>query len=322
MAFTSGMRSSTSGGALTSGATGSLTTRFSSTPTFKLPSVQSTFNQFSSLFPPPPSALTQVQQQVRSLPALPTIRPPVIPATQVAFPQGSVDQLRSSLFESQFQPVERALRLRGAEEQRQLGAQVSQAGLADSGAGVGIQARQAREQGEQLGAAASQISESATAASLQAQLAVAQQQANITIQENLARSQLSFNAQTQNAANILQRGQFEGNALLAALGLDRQTTQNMQQNFTAFLSSRMQAALQQSQLAATAASQMFNLLLQKQAAAQQAAVSPETQLAASRQLIELQQGLAGQTGRGLEFAARFAEPLRITQQLARGERLP
>lgn len=232
-----------------------------------LPNVTALKSQFDNLFPAtsPTQFFDQGQRIVNGLPQVPTIRTPTIAPVQIAFPEGGFDQLRESLFNSQFDPVRREIERREASERLALSGQLAQTGLAESGVGVGQQQQLSREVGEQIGSAASAISESATARALEAQLTVATQQANIDIQRNLAGAQLDLTAQTANARNILERGSLEGNILLGALGLDAAQAENIRGSFLSFLDIKTRAALQQSEIARQSLADIFNALLQKAA---------------------------------------------------------
>lgn len=213
-----------------------------------------------------PSFLDQSRQIISGLPQAPVITAPTVAPVTVAFPEGGYDQLRASLYESQMAPVRRELTRREAQERSQLNAQLAQTGLADSGVGVGQNQKLSREVGEQMGAASDRISESATARALEAQLAVATQQANIDIQRNLANANMDFAAQQVNARNILERGAFEANAYLTALGMDAARADNVRAQFLSFLDTQTKAALGQSEIARAALADIFGAVLQSEAA--------------------------------------------------------
>lgn len=232
-----------------------------------LPDPKELASTFESIMPAqqPTSFFSQAQQAINAIPKPAPVTAPVVAPVTVAFPEGDANKLQAALFNSQFQPVERELARRGAIEDRNLNASLAQSGLADSGVGVGQRQRLGREVGEQIGSAAAAISESATARALEAKLTVATQQANIDIQRNLANAQLDLAAQQTNARSLLERGGFEANALMTALGLDAQQGENIRANFISFIDSQTRAALGQSEIARAALADIFNGVLQEAA---------------------------------------------------------
>lgn len=247
-----------------------------------LPDPKELASTFESIMPAqqPTSFFSQAQQAINAIPKPAPVTAPVVAPVKVAFPEGDANRLQQALFQSQFQPVNRELTRRGEIEDRNLNASLAQSGLADSGVGVGQRQRLGREVGEQIGSAASAISESATARALEAKLTVATQQANIDIQRNLANAQLDLAAQQTNARSLLERGGFEANALMTALGLDAQQGENIRANFISFIDSQTRAALGQSEIARAALADIFNAVLQQSAQAlkaQEIALAEKTQ---------------------------------------------
>lgn len=225
---------------------------------------------YESLFPQnqdygPYAFFDKTQAALAGIPKPPTILAPQVQPVQVAFPQGGYQQLADAQYQGQFLPVQRELERREALQGQNLQAQLAQTGLADSGTGIGQQQQLTREYSEQLGAASSAIAGQAQARALEAQLAVATQQANIDIQANLANAQLDYGAQQANARNILERGAMEAQAYTAALGLDAQVAEQLRGNFIQFIDSQTKAALGQSEVARAALADIFNAILQQDA---------------------------------------------------------
>lgn len=222
--------------------------------------------QWESMYPAqsdPTFYMQQAQQALANIPAPPAITIPQVAPVTVAFPQGNYQALADAQYAGQFEPVQRELERRESQQDAALNAQLAQTGLADSGTGIGQRQALSRDFSEQLGAASSAIAGQAQARALEAQLAVATQQANIDIQRNLANANLSYMAQNANARNILEHGVATGNALVTALGYDAQAAESMRGQFVQFIDSQTRAALGQSEIARAALADIFNAILQE-----------------------------------------------------------
>ncbi len=242
-----------------------------------LPAPPDMARQFQEMFPQGPSAVSQMRG---AIPRPPTITAPQLERVQLELPD--FDQLRESLFTSQFDPIRRELGLRAADEETLLRSRLAQSGLAESGVAIGQQQKLQADVSERVGAAASQVSAAATAAALEARLQAASQQAQIDQQRSLAQGQLDYGAQQQNARNILEFGTAQGQLLLGALGLDEQRAESIRSGFLSFLDSQTKARLQASEIARQSLADVFNAALQGEALVQRtrermAALTPTAQ---------------------------------------------
>lgn len=141
---------------------------------------------------------TYQQREVEAAPAV-TAR-----GVSDMFSQGGREKLANEMYEAQYLPVERRLNLEQQQADRGLNAQLAQAGLASSGAGIGQRAQQGMEYTRERAAASK---EAASQAAVQAQTM------------RLEAAGLDVQAQTTSAANVLQGNIANADNYLKAIGL-------------------------------------------------------------------------------------------------------
>lgn len=226
------------------------------------------YDKFKGIFAPP-KALDpmSVAADIKSLfgSTARSVTAPRATAATVALPSGTGDRLRDALFAAQFNPVRDALAYQGQVQDKALAGQLAQAGLADSGAGVGQRAMLADEMGRRTEAAARDISASATAMGLQADLTIASQNASMQQQVNLANAGFNMAAQQFNAQQLLQGNTAAAQGYLAALGLNASQANAFRDSFLKYLGFEQSNDLGKSQLAQSAATALMNYQLQQRA---------------------------------------------------------
>lgn len=243
---------------------GGLASRFNDWKPPVLPNVTQQATLFKSLFPDAGggvSAVSTVQDFLKGLPAVPTIKVPTIPVARIAVPEGGYDAMQEAMFASQFDPVRRELERQGALAKADLQASLASRGLAESGVAVGQEQRVAREVGQRQEDAARDISAAATAERYRLQTEVATRQAALDQERALAGANLSVQAQTANARAILERGALGTDALVKALSLDVDRVNNLRSTFVQFFSAQTSARLQASEIARHAAADVFSAML-------------------------------------------------------------
>jgi hypothetical protein len=179
--------------------------------------------------------------------------PGAIRAPQVAAAQGGFqdfDALQQSMYESQFNPVNRELeRQRGMADER-LAAQLAQAGIAESGTGVGQRAEQSDEYYRKQIAASEDAASRAAQQRYGMEYEQSMKNAQLRQEANLANAGFDMQAQVQNAQNLLQVNLT--NAQLAAQ-LGTAQAQMETQASIAGAEQASQRAIQQGQLDTQAA---------------------------------------------------------------------
>ena len=163
------------------------------------------------------------------------------------------ERYEQSIFESLFRPVQRELGREGEIANRQLQAHLAGAGLASSGTGIGQQQQLARDYSQRTQDAATDASARAATARYQTQAeqemlnaqlrqqtglgdADRQQQVNLSNAEQqqqarLATANFSFEAQRQNAANVLSGDTARADSYLKTIGLNEETATRARSDF-------------------------------------------------------------------------------------------
>jgi hypothetical protein len=149
---------------------------------------------------------------------------PTIEAATGGLGAGNYDTLRKSLFEQTYNPIAAETTRLGGIADRGLLSNAANAGLATSGVGQGLLARQQSERTQQLQQQAGQAATTATAQTLGLQ--EQEQQANLGRQQQ---------ANIANASNVLAGNTATAANYLATLGLDQQSAQNARSAFLQYL---------------------------------------------------------------------------------------
>jgi hypothetical protein len=143
---------------------------------------------------------------------------PEVTARGVAdiFTPGGRQRLSNEMFEAQYLPVERRLNLEQQQADKALNAQLAQAGLASSGAGIGQRAQQGLEYTRERAAAAKEAAANAAAQSQQMRLEA---------------SGIDVTAQTAAADNVLKGNMANATNYLEAIKLSTDEAAKARQQF-------------------------------------------------------------------------------------------
>ena len=206
--------------------------------------------------------------------------PPAIQAPQITAEQGGFQdfgKLENSMYNSLYNPVKRELsRQQGLADER-LAAQLAQAGIAESGAGVAQRAQQAGEYDRQQIAAAEDAASKAATQRYGMEYTQSMENARLRQEANFANAGFTLQAQSENARNFLtasvanaqmstqasianaqvgsQRDIAQANLYLQAMGLNFEQQDAAQKNYLSLLN------LQQQDLARMDAYQLESLSL-------------------------------------------------------------
>jgi hypothetical protein len=155
--------------------------------------------------------------------------PPQITAPHVTAEQGGFadfDALEKSLYESQYRPVQRELQRQRGLADEQLAARLAQAGIAESGTGVGQRAEQADEFYRKDIAASEDAASKAAAQRYGMEFEQSMRNAELRQQASLSNAGFNLQAQVANANNLLQASisgaQLRTQAAIAQGQLDTQ----------------------------------------------------------------------------------------------------
>jgi hypothetical protein len=132
--------------------------------------------------------------------------PPSVTAPSVSAAQGGFtdfDALQQAIYHSEFDPVQRELQRQQGLAGEQLRARLSQAGLAESGTGVGQEVRQDEEFYRQITAAASDAANKSAVQRYGMEYTQSMDNAKLRQEANLANAGFSLQAQVENAKNLL-----------------------------------------------------------------------------------------------------------------------
>lgn len=266
--------------------------------------------------PPVPNAINpdQVLAKLQGLlpqPA-PITAPTVTPAT-VALPLGAstYSQLAEAIYNSQATPVIRELGRQGDIAGEQLVGQLAQAGLADSGTGVGQRADLLRETQQRQEDVSRDVSAAATAQAINANLAVNQQNAQLEQQAKLANAGFNYESQVQNAANLLTRNQALSEGYLNAVGISGQQAAMWSQAYMQRLSEAERNRLLKDERLQQFHGEWLNYLINKEKIAEDRRQADQ-QLALQRAELKTQEEL--QRAQMLQQQGQFDQQLALQQQ--------
>lgn len=215
----------------------------------------------SSTYINPADALRQIQQL---MPAPPPIVAPQVQAAQIQVPGGSYDAYREALYESQFAPVQRELSRQAGIADENAAGMLAQAGLADSGTGVGQRMDVAREYDQRIGDASQDISAAATASTEQARFNILSANAQLQQQANLANQGFDYNAQVANAQNLLNNNGALAQGYLNALGVSAQQASNWTSAYLNYFSEAERNKILKDQALQQFHGEWLNYLIQKE----------------------------------------------------------
>lgn len=231
------------------------------------PTIGDSYKQFSSIFGPPqsidPNKIAADIQRLINQHIAPTITAPTVTPAQIQLPGGTYDQYRKDLYNKDFLPVSQEVQRQRTQADTALSGQLAQAGLSDSGAGVGQREMQAEHYDTFLQQQAANMSAAAGATAAQAEIGVLSANAQLTQQARLANAGFDLTAQTENARNILQGNTMAAQGYLAALGISGQQAAAYRDSFLRYLGGEEQAAAQKDQFRLGAQSTYLNFTLQQ-----------------------------------------------------------
>lgn len=258
----------TSGGGGSFGVQGGSTTSPTSTLTpTPSPTIGDSYRQFSSIFGPPksidPNKIAADIQRLINQQARPTITAPTVSPAEIQLPGGTYDQYRKDLYNKDFLPVSQEVQRQRTQADTALSGQLAQAGLSDSGAGVGQREMQAEHYDTFLQQQAANMSAAAGATAAQAEIGVLSANAQLTQQARLANAGFDLTAQTENARNILQGNTMAAQGYLAALGISGQQAAAYRDSFLRYLGGEEQVAASKDQFRLGAQSTYLNFLMQQ-----------------------------------------------------------
>lgn len=150
----------------------------------------------------------------------PTIDAPTAAAGLMDVAPRGFDQYEQSVYRSLNDPVQRQLAQQGALADRQQQAELAQAGLASSGAGLGQLQTARRQRSEQSMAAAQQAAQQASTSRFDREYGQEMFNAQQRQQASLANAGFSLDAQKQNAANLLLGDSTRADNYLKTMGLN------------------------------------------------------------------------------------------------------
>lgn len=132
--------------------------------------------------------------------------PPMIHAPHVNAEQGGFQDfnaLENSMYHSQFDPAQRELGRQQGLADQQLAAQLAQAGISESGAGVAQRSAQSDEYYRRMSAAAEDAATKASTQRYGMEYTQSMENAKMRQEANLANAGFDLQAQTENAKNLL-----------------------------------------------------------------------------------------------------------------------
>lgn len=209
----------------------------------------------------PADALQQLQAL---LPPPPMVQAPVVQASQIQVPGGSYDAYRDSLYQSQFAPVQRELSRQAGIADENAAGMLAQAGLADSGTGVGQRLDVAREYDQRIGDASSDISAAATASTEAARFNILTANAQLEQQANLANAGFDYQSQVANATNLLTNNNALASGYLQALGISGQQASAWTNSYLNYFSEAERNKIMKDQALQQFHGEWLNYLVQKE----------------------------------------------------------
>lgn len=220
------------------------------------------------VIPPPPGGYIDPAAELAKLQAMlpppPTIVAPQVQAAQIQVPGGSYEAYQQALYESQFAPVERELSRQMANADQQVSAMMAQAGLADSGTGVGQRMDTMREYDQRIEDASRDISAAATASTEAARFNILTANAQLQQQASLANAGFDYQAQVANAQNILNGNTALAQGYLTALGISSQQATDWSKAYLSYFSEAERNKILKDQALQQFHGEWLNYLVQKE----------------------------------------------------------